>query len=140
MTIPSSPARVHALIEAYGGDPARWPDAERAAGLAALAADPALRASAEEARALDAWLDALPAPPPPAPAFVAAVRERARAPRGLRALLAELAGGLLGGWRVAGPALAMSLALGIALGSTLLPPDDAALLELAHLDDAYSEY
>lgn len=140
MTTPLTHARVHALLDAYGGDPARWPEAERAAGLAALAQDPALRALADEARALDGWLDALPAPAPPTPAVVAAVREAARAPRGLRALLAEFAGGLFGGWRVAGPALAMSLVLGIALGSTLLPAEDAGLLELAHLDDAYSEY
>ena len=45
--------RAAEIIAAYGGDPARWPDAERAAALAAVAADPALAGVFAAARALD---------------------------------------------------------------------------------------
>ncbi|TRW16702.1 hypothetical protein [Glacieibacterium frigidum] len=44
------------LIDIYGADPARWPTEDRAATLAAIAADPALQAKLAEARALDAML------------------------------------------------------------------------------------
>lgn len=51
--------RAAEIIAAYGGDPARWPDAERAAALAVVAADPVLamaqRAANELDRDLAAW-------------------------------------------------------------------------------------
>lgn len=51
--------RLNALIAAYGADPARWPEGERAAANARLdAATPGLA----EARELDLWLAASPAP------------------------------------------------------------------------------
>lgn len=46
------------LIDIYGADTARWPVEDRAAALAAIAADPALQAKLAEAQALDAMLDA----------------------------------------------------------------------------------
>jgi GAF domain-containing protein len=54
-----TPERFRALLQAYGTDPARWPDDERSAARALAAQDSVeLRQSlAEEAR-LDAWLDA----------------------------------------------------------------------------------
>ena len=47
--------RLKALFEAYGGDPRRWPDRERAAGIAlsAMAEPETIEAELE----LDAWLD-----------------------------------------------------------------------------------
>ena len=49
--------RTHEIIGAYGGNPDRWPESERAVTLAQVAADPALRATLAEARGLDAVLD-----------------------------------------------------------------------------------
>ena len=51
------------LIGAYGADPARWPDEERAAAERRVAGDPAARAAIDEARRLDALLDRMPSPP-----------------------------------------------------------------------------
>ena len=45
--------RAAEIIAAYGADPARWPDGERATALHVIAADPALSAALAEARALD---------------------------------------------------------------------------------------
>lgn len=54
------------LAEAYGGDMARWPAAERVGAAAFVASAPDEAAAIlAAARALDAWLDALPAPAGP---------------------------------------------------------------------------
>nr|WP_295663161.1 hypothetical protein [Polymorphobacter sp.] len=45
--------RAAEIIAAYGGDTARWPDAERATALAVIAGNPALKAALTEARKLD---------------------------------------------------------------------------------------
>ncbi|MBV8970912.1 MAG: hypothetical protein JO290_01335, partial [Sphingomonadaceae bacterium] len=50
--------RAAEIIAAYGGDPARWPDGERATALAVIAASPDLRAQHAAAVALDADLAA----------------------------------------------------------------------------------
>lgn len=128
------------LLDAYGADPGRWPEAERAAALALLEASPQARGLCDEARALDAALDRLPTP---APSADFRLRVLATAPigaapaRGLRELW-----GALGGWRLTAPALACALALGLAVGQWL-PMPEAALTEdelytLALLDDRYS--
>jgi hypothetical protein len=57
-------ARLETLLDAYGGDPARWPDAERADALALIAASAAARRLHDEARRLDAVLDVLPVATP----------------------------------------------------------------------------
>jgi len=50
--------RFEALADAYGGDPGRWPDAERDAAAALMAGDPALaREVLAAASRLDAALD-----------------------------------------------------------------------------------
>ncbi len=49
--------RVKAIIEAYGGDPLRWPQAERDEALAMLEQSDALESLLEDARRLDAVLD-----------------------------------------------------------------------------------
>lgn len=56
-----TPERLKTLIEAYGADARRWPADERAAAEDLGAALPAARRWLEDARALDAALDALPA-------------------------------------------------------------------------------
>jgi len=50
--------RFEALLEAYGADPRRWPEAERAAAVAFASAHPEMGAVAAEAARLDAVLDA----------------------------------------------------------------------------------
>lgn len=58
-TAPLTAARFARILEAYGAEPRRWPEAERAAALAFLDARPELaKPMLEEARALDALLDA----------------------------------------------------------------------------------
>lgn len=137
--------RLRALIEAYGAQPRRWPAAEREQARALLDASPEARQWLEQARTTDAMLDGVAARPAPA-----ALRDRllARTPsprRGWRHALAAL-WRELGGWSLAGPALAAGLALGVGMGVGLspLPPtdglDDDTLYQLAGLEagaDAY---
>lgn len=52
------------LADAYGGDLRRWPEAEREAARALVAADPRAAALLREADGLDALLDAAPRPAP----------------------------------------------------------------------------
>jgi hypothetical protein len=54
MTDPFFHTRAAEIIAAYGGDPARWPDAERVTALAVIAADPELVAAQSRAAILDA--------------------------------------------------------------------------------------
>lgn len=54
--------RLQQLAAAYGADLRRWPEAEREAARAFLAADPGRERLLFEARQLDAALDASPAP------------------------------------------------------------------------------
>jgi hypothetical protein len=58
--------RLHALAEAYGADLRRWPASERAFAESLIAADPSLKSVLDQAAALDALLDASPAPTPSA--------------------------------------------------------------------------
>lgn len=53
--------RLKAIIEAYGAQPARWPEAERDAAQACLAAHPQAQAWLAEARALDGLMETLKA-------------------------------------------------------------------------------
>lgn len=58
-----TPERFEALAEAYGGDPTRWPAAERDGALAWMAERPnEAQAVLERAAELDDWLAAAPAP------------------------------------------------------------------------------
>lgn len=53
-----TPERFRALLESYGADLERWPEAERAAAHALLAhTRPELEQLLAEARSLDRWLD-----------------------------------------------------------------------------------
>lgn len=63
--------RVRQIIEAYGGDPSRWPEEERAQAKSILESSPQLNGVLDEARRLDVVLDRL------APVTVpAALRDR----------------------------------------------------------------
>lgn len=53
--------RLKAIIEAYGAHIVRWPEAEREAALALVAAQPQAQAWLEDARQLDAMMDAVKA-------------------------------------------------------------------------------
>lgn len=67
--------RFQMIVEAYGADPARWPEAERDAALAyADQAGETARAVLAEARALDAGLADHAAPLPDAAAFARALK------------------------------------------------------------------
>ena len=56
--------RFERLVDAYGADPHRWPQAERAEGEALIACDARARALLDAAAELDALLDSAPAAEP----------------------------------------------------------------------------
>lgn len=112
--------RFTALCEAYGGDPARWPEGERAAALAMTAADPAAAQALADARALDETLEASRPVPPSA-----VLRDRilASAPK------PRPASGLRFGWGLRaglGAGLAAAGIAGVLVGSALTAPADEA--------------
>jgi ferric-dicitrate binding protein FerR (iron transport regulator) len=102
------------LIDAYGADPARWPEDERAAAERHLADDPSARAALEEARRLDALLGRLPAPPE-APSIALPMALPAQRRPALQRLLHVGRGATWSLWpRFA--ALAMASVLGVLIG------------------------
>ena len=137
--------RLRALIAAYGGKPARWPAAERAAAEALLARSPEARAALAEAEPIDSLLDAVPALAP-SPALRAAVLAgmpqsdrsgRGSRWQGLRDLLGEF-----GALPAVRPLLFASLLLGLFAG--YFSEDDTTdtstdLVQLAVYDGAYAE-
>lgn len=52
--------RFEQIIDAYGGDPGRWPADERAAAEALMATNAEAQAMAGEASLVDSWLDQAP--------------------------------------------------------------------------------
>jgi hypothetical protein len=131
--------RLVELVLAYGGDPARWPVAERhgGAGLHVVAGDDALRGAVE----LDQWLASMPAPPAPDPDLRRRILSAAPKPRlGLLGWVAAL-WTELGGVRRAGPAFALSLALGILLAPVAAsePEETDVALEAGALAEDYED-
>ena len=134
-------AQLHDWLDRHGADPAHWPAAGRDAIDALLAQSSDARAELAQARQLARLLDgdAVPAPS-------AALRANvlARAPQARRSVgdaLREL-WSMLGGFRIAGPALAAALVLGTSLGAIAAPedePDDVDLAEAARLASEYPE-
>jgi hypothetical protein len=99
-------ARFAILLDAYGGDPRRWPGQERAQAEAFVKAFPERAAPLlEEALKLDAALDAF-APPPPPTALL-----RARILRAAREVVKPF------NMRMALAAMAASLAIGVLIGA-----------------------
>ena len=77
-------AALQGILDAFGGDPARWPAAAKARFVPVLAQDSAARAAVAEARALDSVLSRAPR--------VAAAREAALLDRIMAEATAETAG------------------------------------------------
>lgn len=127
--------RLRDLLAAYGADPSRWPEAERAEGLRLLAADPGLAAEQAAAGRLDAALDRFALAPLPGGAAALSARVLpdfsprpgwvARTRAALRALFDEVwpEAPL---WKPAG-AFAASLALGLVIAFASPVGDLAAL-------------
>lgn len=105
--------RLADICAAYGGDPRRWPPAERAAAEALCAGSAEARALLTEAADLDRTLAALPAlnVTPQLRARVLAAIPQSLTRATAREVLADLFG-----WRPALPALAFALLCGIAVG------------------------
>lgn len=110
-SLPVTKPRVLALVDAYGGDPARWPAHEREAAVALLSGDPELARAAEDAGHLDLMLDALPVPQPN-PALRVALKDIPERGNPLLALIS----GWFGLWRPAA-GLAAAAVLGIVIGA-----------------------
>lgn len=106
------------LVDAYGADARRWPLAERAAAQALRASDPAAAALQQQAAMLDAMLDAdVVAPASHTARRVLMAALPARGPACATRWQELLA--LLGGWRIALPALAVALVAGVNIGATV---------------------
>jgi len=114
--------RFNSLVDAYGGDEAAWPAAERDAARSLLAAEPQARALQQAAQALDRELALFRVAPPPSIDLILAARPQPGALERLLAWLVPAAPGQL--WR---PALAamLPLALGVVLGAGLPASLDA---------------
>lgn len=56
--------RFEQIVDAYGADPGRWPEAERPQAEAFMAGSAEARAMVQGAQALDDWLDAAPSRAP----------------------------------------------------------------------------
>ncbi len=131
------------LLDRHGSNPERWPEALRAPALALVRTDTDAERLLDEARALDAALDALPAPAMPArlPRQVLDALPRDFAEVALEWLAANF-------WRPVGFALA-PLLVGFALGNaqqdgtgdledavTLFAFDEVQLFDLAENGNA----
>lgn len=118
--------RFRELLDAYGAEPRRWPEAERASAEQFMAENAVARALADEARGLDAWLDAGWSPET-SELTVARVVRAAPSPRAILSRLG-LASGV--GWAAAAAA---GLLVGLSLGEqvTRVWQADAALEQAA---------
>ncbi len=106
-------ARLSEILDAYGADPARWPAPERAAAQALLASSAEARQLAQAAQALDQLLNRWQPQPAESTLTTRVLAEIARQPQpsAWRNLVARIWDDL-GGWQLAGPAFAASLAMG----------------------------
>jgi hypothetical protein len=131
--------RLSRIVDAYGASPARWPADERLAAEAFLAASAEAQALVEDARTLDFLLDKAPVD---APSDALVSRLMAARPRAVPAANAGRSRpGFLRGlvdavWPYGSPAfptgaLAASIMLGVAFGSTL----DISLLTTQSMTD-----
>lgn len=135
--------RFSELLDAYGADPRRWPAAERSAAQDLLAGCAQALELQRKAALLDEALDQY-LPAPPAPALRQKLLGAVPLPRpGWRDAMTVFWRDL-GGWRLAGPAFAASLALGALLPSWLdetavdLPDED--LIAAVQLVDELPEW
>ena len=136
--------RFEALLDAYGADPDRWPDAERDAALAFAKSSAAARLRLDEAALLDRLIDQADTAPVTSELqtkiLAAFAQARAHRSAGLSTAFAKLMPGRTA-W-VPATALAASLALGLGVGTFLpalagigdAPAPDAALIALGDVD------
>jgi len=131
-------ARFAVLLDAYGADPERWPEGERAAALALLRREPEAQALRARAARLDALL-AVAAASQPSPALVARILAAAPAPAGAtRRPLAFLRRPQAArAWRYAAAAVpvAAAAALTLWLVQTPTPNTQFSALALAQLGE-----
>jgi hypothetical protein len=135
-------ARLSAMVDAYGAQASRWPQAERTAALQLLAESAAARALLESAAALDRALDEFVVAPPDPQLRARILASYSSAAPGWREFLSGLWRDL-GGWGLVGPVFAASLTLGAVLPTWTdqavidLPDEDL----MASLDpmDGYTE-
>ena len=125
-----SAERAMEILSAYGAQPSRWPEQQRDALIALVAASPELAAVARQEQALDSLLDHYqPATRLTAGAltnYLPASDARRRPPTRWRALIASLSSSddFQGGWQAAAMVM-LPLTLGFVLGlSTEVTPED----------------
>lgn len=143
MTSPVTPVRAREIIAAYGAAPQRWPAPERDAVLALAATDAELTRLLEDARALDALLDATPAPPEIAvnPVAILAAARRGSGGGGTPGTGTSSSGAAPRlRWRIAG--MAAAAVIGFVVGVTGIAPlrapldrDDAAAAFAAMIEE-----
>jgi len=123
--------RFRQIVEAYGGEPSRWPEAERESALALLEGSAEARAARDDAGRLDALLDRAPRQAPSAALIGAVMAARPRSGSRWRSLFV-----IVPGWQpVAVLMLAAVLGLGLGATGTLIPADgEAVLVDVALLD------
>ena len=149
-------ARLNAILEAYGGDSAHWPEAERALALRLIAAEPELASAQRTAAALDRVLAQAPAGEVSSALLTrileASPRPTAKpfAPRAGKLRLFDGARGLIprpiGGAIAARPMAILMLAICIGLGAgALMPavvdaaPSEVDMLSLMWGDPAFNQ-
>lgn len=137
MTAPITRERLRELLDAYGADAARWPQAEREGARQLLETSATARQLLDEAAIADAEL-ALPAVPAPAIELRAAILVAGPAHKPARD--AQGSGwwrdlsAALGGWRLAASALTVSAVLGMwAAVQFNVASSEPDLLEVAQL-------
>ncbi len=143
MNEPISRERLRELLDAYGADPARWPEHERDAARRAIDASAQARQWFDDALAADAEL-ALPEVPAPSVALRAAIlasapgRDAASTPAS--PWWRELAAAL-GGWRFAASALTVAAVAGVWVAAQVqITSSEPDLLEVAQLQANDLEY
>jgi anti-sigma-K factor RskA len=134
--------RFRDLLDHHGSDLARWPSVDGAEAAVLVQVDAEARAMLDGARRLDrAWTETRP---PDASRdlharILRALPAREVLPASPRSMWAALLGEI-GGWRIAGPALAAAMALGIALGYGMGDETSFDLVDLAGFSDIDIEY
>ena len=133
--------RLTAIVNAYGGNAARWPEDERAAAVSFLESDPGARGLIDDALRLDDALDCLPHVriAPSIHARVIAAFDAIAAKPSLRRVLARLSEAIWPGapWWQPSAALGMALIIGIMLG-VMAPLGSAAQNTSSDMTVAFS--
>jgi hypothetical protein len=119
-----TPERLTELINAYGSDPRRWPEAERKEAEALLLRSPDARRVQAAARALDDLLDTV-APTPAGETLRRRIQDRVSPSAPVRQFQS---------WWPQVAALVAAVVLGFLIGATVLPPPTDEALEVEASD------